>query len=93
MAYVTTNPPYCVGQGVAGSRKQWYYSSPDAVTLVRVAGYFTDGYKLGMRAGDLVTVIDNDASPLTGSLCWVAAATASSVDLSDGVTITGTNTD
>ena len=93
MAYATSNPPFCVSQGIGGGRKLWIYTSTDAVTSVRVAGYFTDGYARGMRAGDIVLVLDNDASPLTGSWCWVAAASSTSTDLSDGVTVTGTNTD
>lgn len=94
MAYdATVAQPVLVAGGIGGGQRIWTYSSVDAVTLVRVAGYFTDGWKLGMRKNDIVFVLDNDASPITGSLCWVAAATASSVDLSDGVTITGTNSD
>lgn len=93
MAYATSNPPACIVPGVSTGPRIWSYSSVDAVTLVRVSGYFTNGYALGMRAGDLVLVLDNDASPLTGSWCWVATATSTTVDLGDGVTITGTNTD
>lgn len=92
MAYVTTNPPRLVMQPIAGLRL-WQYSSTDAVTDVRVSGYFTNGWDLGMRAGDLVAVLDNDASPITGAWCWVTSATSTTVDLSDGVTITGTDTD
>jgi hypothetical protein len=92
MAYSTSNPPQLVAQPVAGLR-QWQYTSTDAVTAVRVSGYFTNGYDLGMRKGDVILVLDNDASPITGSLCWVTEATTSTVDLSDGVTITGTDTD
>lgn len=93
MAYATSNPPALIAGGVGSGPRIWTYSSVDAVTLVRVAGYFTNGYALGMRAGDIVLVLDNDASPLTGSWCWVAVATSTNVDLGDGVTITGTNTD
>ena len=93
MAYSTSNPPNLVSQAPAGGRKQWVYSSTDAVTDVRVSGYFTDGYLRGMRAGDTVLVLDNDASPITGSLCWVTSATSNAVDLSDGTTITGTDSD
>lgn len=92
MTYATTNPPRLVSQPIAGLRI-WQYTSDDAVATVRVSGYFTNGYDLGMRAGDLVAVLDNDASPITGSWCWVTSATSSAVDLSDGVTITGTDSD
>ena len=95
--YSTSNPPSLIAGGIgAGGTtcpRIWSYASVDAVSVVRVTGYFTNGYALGMRAGDLVLVLDNDASPLTGSWCWVATATSSAVDLGDGVTITGTNSD
>jgi hypothetical protein len=93
MAYTTSNPPQLLCGGVGSGLRIWAYSSADAVTLVRVAGYFTNGWSLGMRAGDIVLVLDNDASPITGSWCWVTSATSSEVDLSDGVTITGTDSD
>jgi hypothetical protein len=97
MAYSTSNPPYILAQPYGHSSLKpalWAYSSTDAVTVVRVTGYFTNAKDLGMKAGDLVLVLDNDASPLTGSWCWVSVINANgSADLSDGVTITGTNTD
>jgi hypothetical protein len=92
MAYATTNPPRLVSQPIAGLRL-WQYESADAVATVRVSGYFTNGYDLGMRKGDVIIVLDNDASPITGAMCWVTEATTTTVDLSDGVTITGTDTD
>lgn len=93
MAYDTSVAvPELQTQSIAGKRI-WTYASADAVSVVRVTGYFTDGWDRGMRAGDLVYVEDNDASPITGALCWVTSATSSAVDLSDGVTITGTDSD
>jgi hypothetical protein len=92
MAYSASNPPRLVAQPIAGLR-MWQYTSDDAVTAVRVSGYFTNGYDLGMRKGDIVLVLDNDASPITGAWCWVTEATSTTVDLSDGVTVTGTDTD
>lgn len=96
MAYSTSNPPICITPGALANTNAgriWFYSSTDAVTVVRVSGYFANGYDLGMRKGDLVIVLDNDASPITGSWCWVTEATTSTTDLSDGVTITGTDSD
>lgn len=89
--YSTSNPPAIVAGPLTGAGKTWFYSSVDAVSLVVAAGYFTNGYDLGMRKGDMVFVLDNDASPITGSVCWVSAASATQTDLSDGTTITGTN--
>ena len=91
MAYATTNPPELV-VGTQGFRI-WAYKSTDAASAVRASGCFTNGYGLGMRAGDLVIVIDTDASPIAMQLCIVTSATASAVDLSDGTAVTATDTD
>lgn len=94
MAYATTNPPQLIAGGIGGSaRRIWVYSSADAATLVRVSGYFTNGWALGMRAGDLVIQIDNDASPIAMQLMIVTSATSSAVDLSDGTAVTATDSD
>ena len=93
MAYATTNPPRLMVGGTGTGPRMWFYTSTDSVATVRVAGYFTNGWDLGMRAGDIVLVLDNDASPITGAWCWVTSATSSEVDLSDGVTVTGTDSD
>lgn len=95
MAYATTNPPVLVIEGgMNGQNKIWFYRSVDAATLVRVAGYFTNGYDLGMRSGDLLIQVDTDASPLAMQLLIVNAATASGgVDVSDGLAVTATDTD
>jgi len=91
MAYATSNPPALVASGLGGKGNMWRYDSADALSLVRVAGYFTNGYDLGMRAGDTVIVVDTDTSAT--SLAFVNAATASSVDLADGTALTATDTD
>lgn len=94
MTYSTSNPPALVGQGqLNGLGKTWVYRSTDAASAVRVSGYFTNGYDLGMRAGDVVYVCDTDASPLAIQIHIVNAASASAVDLSDGVAITATDSD
>lgn len=93
MAYEVANPPFLVSQGIGSGRKVWMYTDADAITAVRVSGYFTNGWDLGMRAGDIIFVIDNDASPISAQLCIVTSATASAVDLSDGTVITGTDSD
>lgn len=94
MAYSTSNPPQLVAGGIGGSaRRIWFYVSTDAVTAVRVSGYITNGWALGMRAGDLVIAVDSDASPITQQLMIVTSATSSAVDLSDGTAVTATDTD
>lgn len=90
MAYSVSNPPKLIAQGITGGRI-WKYDSVDALADVRVAGYFTNGWQLGMRAGDTVIITDTDTSAT--SLSFVNAATSSGVDLADGTALTATDTD
>jgi hypothetical protein len=94
MPYAVSSPPLLVAQGVGSGRKVWFYESVDAVTLVRVSGYITNGWDLGMRKGDLVFAIDTDASPISMQAMIVTSASATAgVDLSDGTAITATDSD
>jgi hypothetical protein len=91
MAYSTSNPPVLITQGIVGFRI-WKYESVDAATLVRVSGYFTNGWKLGMRVNDIVFVTDTDSSNAT-TIHTVNAASATAVDLTDGLAVGTTDTD
>ena len=93
MAYATTNPPVLLNDTLGGTFRLWAYKSTDAAAAVRVSGYFTNGYDLGMRAGDLVMIVDTDASPIASQIMIVTSATAAAVDLSDGTAVTATDTD
>ncbi len=94
MAYDVSNPPLSISQGIGGDCHRIYsYKSVDPATDVRAAGYFTNGWDLGMRAGDLVNVVDTDASPIALQVMIVSSASATGgVDLSDGTAIGATNT-
>ena len=61
------NPPICIGGGVGGGtnvgstttpigNKLWFYGTTDTSTGPFVSGYFSDGYTLGMKQGDVVIV-------------------------------------
>lgn len=90
MAYSTDNPPVLQSQPIAGPRI-WFYQSADAQTDVRVSGYFSNGWELGMKAGDLVYVTDTDTQQQ--SIHSVVSASSTAVDLSDGTAITNTDSD
>lgn len=62
------NPPQCISQPLTrqgttapgatayGSKAQlWLYCSTNLTTDIAAANFFTDGYYLGMRPGDVVT--------------------------------------
>ena len=93
MAYSTSSPPVLVAQGIGGVGKLWYHEAVDALTAVDAAGYFTNGYDLGMRAKDHIIHVDNDASPLASSIHMVNASSSTSTDLNDGTAITATDSD
>lgn len=95
MAYSTSNPPKCLVQSIANAGAAlWTYSSADASTVVRVSGYITNARDLGMKVGDAVITIDNDAVPVVQSMHVVSAINSNgSADLSDGVAVGSTNTD
>lgn len=91
MAYVTSNPPALVFSFNNNLPKLWQYSSADAMATVDGSGYFTNGYDLGMRDGDLIFVY-NAASKIWSAHTVVVSGTT--VNLADGTTIgSATNTD
>ena len=93
MAYSTSNPPRLMADSLGTtSPKIWLYASTDAATAVRVSGYITNGYNLGMRAGDFVFSVKTDASPISMQV-HIVNVSGTTVDLSDGTAITATNTD
>jgi hypothetical protein len=94
MAYDTANPPALVQQPVGGGAgKVWLYRSTDGAGDVDAAGYITNGLQLGMTVGDLVWVIDTNASPVVTTLHQVSAVSAAGTDLNDLTTITQTDSD
>lgn len=62
MAYSTSNPPAKLIDKIGGGGALWYYASADAAATVAAANYFTNGLALGMKAGDVVHVVETDNS-------------------------------
>lgn len=93
MAYNTNNPPALLAQGIGGHLRIWAYRNTDTPAQVRVSGYVTNGWGLGMRAGDLFMYVKTDAAPITMQMFIVTSAVSGLVDLSDGLAITATDTD
>jgi len=94
MAYAVTNPPKLVTQGIGGSGVSvWTYSSTDAAADVDAANYITDGGSLGLKVGDVIFVLDTDASPPITTLHQVSATGDGTTDLNNLTTITQTDSD
>lgn len=87
MAYSATGLTRMAG---GGGYNMWYYSSTDALSVVRASGYFNDAATM-MNVGDLVIVYDSDAPTI--ALSVVLSNTGTVVDIADGTAITVTDTD
>ncbi len=84
MAYETSNPPFLASQAIAGKGRVWVYEDEDSAATVRVSGYFTNGYALGMRAGDRL-ILQNAAGAASHFI--VNAASSTTVDVTDATTM------
>ena len=73
-----------------GGHSLWFYDSTDAMTAVRVSGYFNDAASM-LNVGDAIFVLDSDAPTLSVSL--VLSNTGSVVDIADGTAITVSDSD
>ena len=94
MAYASSNPPKLMVQALGGSGPNiWSYASTDGAATVDGANYITNGGSLGMKVGDLVYVMDSDASPVIVTLHQVSATGDGTTDLNDLTTITQTDSD
>jgi hypothetical protein len=91
MAYSSTGLNSAGGQSKAGNAPQiWTYSSADAIATVNTSGYFNDASSL-LKVGDIIYVYDS-ATP-TMSIVFVLSNASGVVDVSDGLTVTATDTD
>lgn len=82
MAYDVANPPICLVAGVGTGPSLWVYVDADPHTDVDDAGgYFTNGADLGLKANDVMLVVDSDTFTCTihivKSATVVGAATLS----------------
>ena len=73
-----------------GGHNLWFYTSTDALTAVRVSGYFNDASSM-MNVGDVVFVYDSDAP--TMGISVVLSNASGVVDIADGTALTMTDTD
>jgi hypothetical protein len=86
-----SNPPVLmfsavgIGRGstalTGNNRQEWFYTSTNLTTDLTAANFFTDGYYLGMRPGDVVigtqyTAAGGSAVTFQGSIATVTTAGA-----------------
>lgn len=77
-----------------GGPSVWGYRSTNATTDLTAAGFFSDGFYLGMRAGDVVigTQITSQGSSVTVFIGALASVSTAGASLSTGSLITSTFT-
>ena len=73
-----------------GGHNLWFYTSTDALTAVRVSGYFNDASDM-MNVGDVVFVYDSDAP--TMGISVVLSNSGGVGDIADGTALTMTDSD
>ena len=73
-----------------GGHNLWFYTSTDALTAVRVSGYFNSAATM-MNVGDVVFVYESDAP--TMGISVVLSNTGSVVDIADGTALTVSDSD
>lgn len=98
----TPNPPVLLASGLGigrgssaltGLNKQvWFYSSTNLTTDLTAANFFTDGWYLGMRPGDLVigTQFTSAGSSVISFVGSIASVSTSGASLSTGGLMTST---
>jgi hypothetical protein len=64
MSYATSGLRL-VSAGVGSGPSMWVYTSADAHTAVDETDYFSDGKARGMKASDVVIVVDTSADTTT----------------------------
>jgi len=90
MAFSATDLALVAGSKAGNAPQIWAYQSADAIATVNTTGYFNDAASL-MKVGDLVYVYDT-ATP-TANLVVVVSNSGTVVDVSDGTSITVTDSD
>jgi len=93
MAYSSTGFNAIGGQSKAGNAPAIYtYSSTDAQSVIRVSGYFNTIASI-LKVGDLIFCYSATGGTPVMSTAYVNSNTGTVVDITDGVTITATDTD
>lgn len=81
------------GQSKAGNAPAIYtYSSTDAQTVIRVSGYFNSVSSI-LNVGDLIFCYSATGGTPVMSTAYVVSNASGVVDITDGVTVTATDTD
>jgi len=93
MAFSATGFNAIGGQSKSGNAPSiWTYTSTDAQSVIRASGYFNSVASL-LKVGDLIFCYSATGGTPVMSTAYVNSNTGSVVDITDGVTVTSTDTD
>jgi hypothetical protein len=93
MAFSATGFGTIGGQSKSGNAPAIYsYSSTDAQSVIRVSGYFNSVASI-LKVGDIIFCYSATGGTPVMSTAYVNSNTGTVVDITDGVTVTATDTD
>jgi hypothetical protein len=93
MAFSSTGCNTIGGQSKAGNAPSIYtYTSTDAQSVIRASGYF-DSISSILKVGDLIFCYSATGGTPVMSTAYVNSNASGVVDITDGVTVTATDTD
>jgi hypothetical protein len=93
MAFSATGFNAVGGQSKAGNAPAIYtYSSTDAQSVIRASGYFNTVASI-LKVGDLIFCYSATGGTPVMSTAYVNSNASNVVDITDGVTVTATDTD
>jgi|TARA_R100000149_G_C5880579_1_gene145670 predicted RNA-binding protein with PUA-like domain len=88
MAYASSG---LTQMSMGGGNAIWFYSTTDAIATINSAGYFTGEAVNMLNVGDVIFVYDSNTPTL--SIVQVNANNGTTVDITDGTTISQTDSD
>lgn len=93
MAFSATGFNAVGGQSKSGNAPSiWTYSSTDAQSVIRVSGYFNSVSSV-LKVGDIIFCYSATGGTPVMSTAYVVSNASGVVDITDGVTVTATDTD
>jgi hypothetical protein len=93
MAYSANGLNTIGGQSKAGNAPAMYsYTTADAIADVNDAGYFNAASSI-LKVGDIIFCRTSTGGTAAMTIVWVNANAAGVVDVTDGLTVTATDSD
>ena len=93
MAFSATGFNAIGGQSKSGNAPSiWTYASTDAQSVIRVSGYFNSVSSV-LKVGDIIFCYSATGGTPVMSTAYVVSNASGVVDITDGVTVTATDTD